>query len=144
MVKFVRAIKAFFQAVSRMDSAEKIKLSDRLYLRIPDTRLTLVSVGADGVETMKLSVDETMQLFESIRSALETRDIKEIKVGELSWKTDARIRSSDQDHMRIRFNSPMGSTSWPVERGEVAAALADFEARYGSIATLSSSPGLSR
>jgi len=142
MVKIWHAMYAFFRALSRIDSAEKIKLSDQLYLRLPDTRLTLVSlIGA--ADAIKLSVEDAREIFKSIKSACDTQDIRETKVGELSWKTDGRTRSADQDHMVIQFNGPSGFTRIPVKRDEIAAALAEFETKFG-ISGFPSSPGLTR
>jgi hypothetical protein len=131
MVKIRHAIYAFFRTLSKMDSAEKIKFSDKLYLRIPDTRLTLVSLVGGETDATKLSVEDARQIFKSIKSACDMQDIKEIKAGDLSWKTDGRIRSADQDYVAIRFNGPSGSTRLTVTRNELTAALAVFEAKFG-------------
>ena len=131
MVKIRHAVYAFFRALSKIDSAEKIKFSDQLYLRVPDPRLTLVSLVGGETDAIKLSVEDVRKIFKSIKSACDMQDIKEIKAGELSWKTDGRTRSADQDYVAIRFNGPSGSTRLTVTRNELAVALAEFEAKFG-------------
>ena len=130
MVKIRHAIYAFFRALSRMDSSEKIKFSDKLYLGIPDPRLTLVSLIGEG-DAIKLSVENAREIFDSLKLACETQDIKEIKVGERSWKVDGRIRSADQDHIVVWFEGRSGFTRTLLRRNEVARALAQFDARFG-------------
>ena len=80
---------------------------------------------------MKLSVDEARQILRSIKNACDLNDVEEIKVGQLTWKTDARIRSKGSEEIIIKFSGPDGSTRTPARRKDVAAALAEFTDRFG-------------
>src|SRR5438105_4097749 len=89
--------KALSQALSEVGAYEKIALTNGLYIRVPKAELVLMSVGAGGsevIQSMRLSVDEAKQIFQSIKRACDLREIVEIKVGELYWTTDARLRSN--------------------------------------------------
>jgi hypothetical protein len=80
---------------------------------------------------MKISVGDAKEIFKSIKSACDVQDIKKATVGDLSWKTDARKRSTDDERMAIQFHMPMGSTSATVSRDQVVTALAEFETKFG-------------
>src|SRR4051794_5392159 len=51
--------------------------------------------GAETVMAMNLTVPDATAIFKSIKQACEEREAVEIEIGELRWKTDARLRSSD-------------------------------------------------
>ena len=99
-MSFGRIVRSVFQALSNMYFArtfEKISLTDQLYLGIPKVGITLVShFGGEG-SGIKLSVDEARQVLQSMKQACELNDVVEIKVGELTWKTDARPTSKDPE-----------------------------------------------
>ncbi len=81
---------------------------------------------------MGLSIDEAGEIFGSMKRACDHHEIVEIKVGELSWKTDARSKS-DHDEVIIVFNGPLGYTRDIARREDVAAAVAEFANRFGLI-----------
>ena len=123
---------ALTQALSEIGSNEKIGLTDGLYLRIPKVELIL-SVGAGGsevIQSMKLSVGEAQEIFQSIKRACDLHEIVEIKVGELSWRTDARL-NSNPDKIIIVFDGPLGYTRTIARREDVAAAIIEFTNRFG-------------
>jgi hypothetical protein len=124
---------ALSQALSRVGSYEKITLTDGLYLRIPKAELTLMSLGAGGsevVQSMKLSVNEAEQIFRSIKRACDLQEVVEVKIGDLSWKTDASLKSSP-DEIIIVFNGPLGYAREVARREDVVAAVAEFTNRFG-------------
>jgi len=126
-----RAIRVFFRTFSRMTDHRKIKFSDRMYMLVPYVELTLVSLGVDNVQAMKLSVKDATEIFKSIRSACEMREIKEIEVGELTWKTDARLQPEDPDRVVVQFDGPLGFVREVLRREDVVAALTEFEKKIG-------------
>ena len=124
---------ALTQALSEIGSNERIGLTDGLYLRIPKAELILMSVGAGGsevIQSMKLSVGEAQEIFQSIKRACDLHEIVEIKVGELSWRTDARLKSNP-DKIIIVFDGPLGYTRTIARREDVAAAITEFTNRFG-------------
>jgi hypothetical protein len=118
------------QALSRASAFERIELTDRLYLRVPKAEVTLMYLGAAESESMTLSVDEATQIFRSIKRACDLHEITEIKVGELSWRTDGRLQSNP-DKIIIVFDTPMGHTRTDARREDVAAAVTEFTNRFG-------------
>jgi hypothetical protein len=126
--------RALFQAWSNVGDYETIELTDRVYLRFPKAEVTLKSVGAGGSEvmqSMKLSIEEATQIFQSIERACDLREIVEIRTGELSWITDARL-GSNPDKIIIEFNGPLGWTRAIARREDVAKAISEFADRFGS------------
>lgn len=144
-MSFFQKVRLFFQVLlrslsralshvlSEIGAYEKIDLTKDVYLRVPKAELFLMSVGAGGsdvVQSMSLSVDEAKQIFQSIERACDLREIVEVKVGDLSWTTDARLRSNP-DEIIIMFNGPQGRTRAIAKREDVAAAVAEFTRRFG-------------
>jgi hypothetical protein len=87
-------------------------------------------LGAAESESMTFSVDEAAQIFRSIKRACDLYEIAEIKVGELSWRTDGRLQSNP-DKIIIVFDTPMGHTRTDARREDVAAAVTEFTNRFG-------------
>ena len=129
-VLFRTSSQAMSQILSEVSAFEKVALSDRLYIRVPKAELTLMSLGSDVVQSMKLSVKEAEQIFRSIKQACDLQDVVEVKIGDLSWKTDARVKSNP-DEIIIVVNGPLGYTRDTVRREDVAAAIDKFTNRYG-------------
>jgi hypothetical protein len=128
---FKTSSQALSQTLSKVSAFEKIELTDRLYLRVPKAEVTLRSVGAgEDIQSMTLSVDEATQIFRSIKRACDLHDVEKIKVGELSWTTDARLQSNP-DKVIIVFNGPLGRTRTDARREDVAAAITEFTNRFG-------------
>ena len=124
---------ALTQALSEIGSNEKIALTDGLYLRLPKAELTLMSLGAGGsevIQSMNLSVGEAQEIFRSIKRACDLHEIAEIKIGELSWRTDARLKSNP-DEIIIVFNGPLGYTRTTAKHEDVVAAITEFTNRFG-------------
>jgi hypothetical protein len=122
---------ALSQAWSNIGDYETIELNGRLYLRFPKAEVTLKSEGGGEVmQSMKLSIEEATQIFQSIQRAYDLHEIVEIKVGELSWITDARLRSNS-DEIIIKFDGPLGRTREIARREDVARAIAEFADRFG-------------
>jgi len=120
------------QILSKVSAFENIELTDGLYLRVPKAEVTLTSVvaGSEFIQSMTLSVDEATQIFRSIKRACDLHDVVKIKVGELSWTTDARLRSNP-DKVIIVFNGPLGYMRTDARREDVAAAITEFTNRFG-------------
>jgi hypothetical protein len=131
-----RTVRSIFQAFLRLDSESKIKFSNRLYLRVPREELTLVSLGIDNILVTKLSLSEATEVFSLIKSACDINEFREAKIGEWTWKIDGRLRSADHDHVVIQFSRALESTREVVQRKNVAAALANFSARFGPMDTI--------
>jgi len=132
-MKFTQIVRSFFQVVSRMtreDRENRITFSDQVYMRLPHTEVTLVSLGIDNIQTMKLSINDAREIFRSIKSALDMREINETKIGDLYWKTDGRLDSADRERVVIEFNGPLGFTHAIMKRGEVSAAVAEFTKKF--------------
>lgn len=80
---------------------------------------------------MRLSIGDAREIFKSIESACETQGIGEIRVGELSWKTDARLHGAEADRVVIQLDGPLGFSREVLTRKDVTAAVAQFEAKIG-------------
>jgi hypothetical protein len=82
------------------------------------------------MQSMNLSIDEAREIFQSIKRACDLHTIVKIKVGELSWATDARLQSNP-DSIAVTFDGPLGRTNAIAKRETVAAAIAEFADRFG-------------
>ena len=127
---FAQIVRFFFQVASRMSREDRITFSDQVYMRLPDVEITLVSLGME-IQTTRLSIDDAKEIFKSIKSACDMHEIKEIKVGELYWKTDGRLQSADEDRMVIEFGEPLGFARHVVNRQDVSSAVIEFTKRFG-------------
>jgi hypothetical protein len=134
-MKFAQTISLFFRVVSRMireDRENRIKFSDRVYMRLPRTEITLVSLGAgESIQTMKLSIDDAREILRSIKRACDLHQVEEIRIDRLSWKTDARVNFPGQDTVVIQFDGPLGFTREQLKREAVTAAVTEFTKRFG-------------
>ncbi|WP_315742075.1 MULTISPECIES: hypothetical protein [unclassified Bradyrhizobium] len=111
----------------------RIDLTDLLFFGIQRSELILMSYGAGGsevIQSMKLSMDEAKQIFLSIEQACAVQNVVSVKVGELSWMTDARPKSNS-DKVVIVFDGPLGYTRAVAQRKDVVAAVAKFADRFG-------------
>lgn len=127
---FEAGSRALSQVIAELKPKEKIALTEQLYFRIKSPSLTLMSVGAGEIQAMELSVSQAQEIFQSIKRACDLQEIAEIKIGDLSWKTDARLQSNP-DRVLIKFNGPLGSTRTDARRKDVAAAIVEFASRFG-------------
>lgn len=126
-------LQSLSRALSSLGSYEKIAFTERLYLRIPTAELTLMSVasgGSDVIQSMNLSVNEATEIVRSIKRACDLQELVEIRVGELSWKTDGRLQSNP-DKIIIVFGGPLGYTREIANREEVVTAVREFSNRFG-------------
>jgi hypothetical protein len=133
-VRFLRnaSHETLSQILSHLSAFEKIELTQGVYFRVPKAEVRLMSVGAGGsdvIQSMTLSVDDAKQIFRSIERAYDRHEMVEIKVGDLSWKTDCRVQSNP-DRVNVSFNGPLGRTSTHVRRQDIAAAIAKFTNRF--------------
>jgi len=124
-------IVTFFQTLSNMFVYEKITLSQRIYLRVPRDRITLVSLAIGDASAMRLSVNDAREIFRSIKRACDLHQVEEIRTNELSWKTDARINFPGQDTVVIQFEGPLGFTRDLVKREAATAAVIEFTKKFG-------------
>ena len=131
---FARTVRSVFQALARMyfaRSYEKIALTDRLYLGVPKMEITLVSLIGEA-QTAKLSVDDARQVLRSVTQACDLNNVVEIKVGDLTWITDARVKSGNPDQIVIKFSNSQGSTRTSATRAGLLAATEEFVSRFGA------------
>jgi hypothetical protein len=125
-----------FRSLLAGPSEADLVFSDRLYLRVGDGEIALVSLAFDNSLVKSLSLDEAKKIFRSIKRACDLRQIEEVKVAELSWRTDARLRSKwlerlVADRIVIGFDGPSGFVRELVRREVVIAAVAEFTKRFG-------------
>jgi hypothetical protein len=133
LVRFLRneSYESFSRTLTHLSAFEKIELTQRVYFRVPKAEVKLMSVfpGNDGIQSMTLSIDDAKQIFQSIELAYDRHEMVEMKVGDLSWTTDCRIQS-DPDKVIVAFSGPSGRTRVGVRRQDLAAAVANFAARF--------------
>lgn len=133
---FIVLFRSLWRAWSDDLSREKINIGEYIYFRLPKDKatmkgdLSLISLNADDVQSNKLSVSDATQLFHSIKRACDLQDVVEVKVGDLSWKTDARLKS-DPALMTVVFNGPGGYTHATVKRNDVTEAILAFANKFG-------------
>ncbi|SHM59698.1 hypothetical protein SAMN05444321_6887 [Bradyrhizobium lablabi] len=140
---FLRTLMGFLQneiseSLSRRSSYlstfKKIDLAQGVYflVSVPEAEVKLMSVGAGGSEvmmSMTLSIDDTKQIFRSIERAYDHRELVEIKLDDLSWKTDCRARSNP-DKVTISFKRLWERTRIDVRRQDIATATASFSSLF--------------
>lgn len=108
----------------------RVELTRGVYflVSVPEAEVKLMSVGAGGseiIQSMRLSIDDTKQIFRSIECAYDHEDVAEIKLGEVSWRTDCRVRS-DPEKVTISFKRGWERTRADVWRQDLAKAIANF------------------
>jgi hypothetical protein len=101
----------------------KIKFSERLYIYISKTELTLVSLAVGNIQTMRLSTNDAIAIFRSVEAAFNAQEIMQVKTGDLVWTTDARLQAEHPDRMLIKCNGPLGFVYEVVDRKDVFLAL---------------------
>jgi hypothetical protein len=133
LMRFLRneSYESLSRTLSHLSAFEKIELTQGVYFRVPKAEVKLMSVGAgsDVIQSMTLSIDEAKQIFRSIERAYDHHEIVEMKVSDLSWKTDCRVQSNP-DKVIVAFNGPLGRTRIDVRRQDIAAAIANFTNRF--------------
>jgi 23S rRNA pseudoU1915 N3-methylase RlmH len=130
-MNFVEVIASVSRALCRMYFEEKITFSHRLYLRVAQDKITLVSAEMDNIQAMKISIEDAKEIVRSIKRACDLNEIEEIKVGDLCWKTDARIQSAGQRDIVIQLNGPLGFAHELVKRDDASAAVSEFTRKIG-------------
>ncbi|ANV99430.1 hypothetical protein LMTR13_03805 [Bradyrhizobium icense] len=132
LVRFLRT--AISVSLSRrsayLGTFKKIELTHGVYflVSVPEAEVKLMSVGAGGsevIQPMTLSIDDTKQIFRSIECAFDHRDVAEIELGEVSWKTDCRVHSNPEK-VTISFKRGWERTRTDVRRLDLARAIANF------------------
>jgi hypothetical protein len=121
------------KALHEAGADRRISLTDHIWLQIPKSELTLWSVGSGGseiVDNKDISVEEARDIFESIKRACESNDVVNIRIKELAWTTDARVRSKP-DEIILTFETSLARTRASAKRSDVLMAVAKFNARYG-------------
>jgi hypothetical protein len=131
MMKFVEIAKSLLQLVLNVSREDRIAFSHRVYMRHPSDEITLVSLGIDNVQSMKISVNDAKKIFRSIKRACEQNQAEEIKTDRLYWRTDARIDFPGQDTVVIQFDGPLGFTRELVKRQAATTALMEFTRKFG-------------
>jgi len=130
-----RVIKALGPAFAKLDSRENIKFSSGLWFRVPLLKVTVVAVGPDVFINVDLSIDETRSIFRSIKSAMDDCDVKTVKLRDLTWITDARVKTRHPEYMTMRFRrwSRLQFSSDMVKRDDVVKALDEFSKKFDVI-----------
>jgi hypothetical protein len=131
MVEFVRRIgRAFAEALDAMNPDRRVQVTNNLYFRLPrDKKINLVcSIGEDS-ETFELTIPEAGMIFESMKSALESRAREQIELSSFVWTTDCRIQADNHERIAIRFKCSIGSAQMVQQRDVLAATLVRFESR---------------
>jgi hypothetical protein len=124
--------RALSRTLSHLSAFEKINLTEGVFFSVPKAQVWLWSIGAGGSEftdSTPLSFDQAKQLFRSIELAYDRQEVAEINVGDLSWKTDCRVKSNP-DIVTVTFDGPQGRTRIQVRRRDMAAAIAEFGNRF--------------
>lgn len=138
-------VKAFFQALSRAASVIRREVvaawEDEKYQRIhlgsaniPFIRFPRRSFSLHmGEGSVELSLAEIRELLASIESACERRDVVEVKIRDVSWTTDARLKPKNPDSVAIRFWGPPGGLSTTASRQGLLSGCDEFASLFGRI-----------
>ena len=127
LVRYLRSeiSETLSQRSSYLGTFQKIDLTQGVYFLVsaPEAEVKLMSVGFDFTMSVALSINETNRIFRSIERAYDNRELVEIKLGDLSWKTDCRVRSNP-DKVTISFKRGWEGTRVDVTRQDIATAIA--------------------
>lgn len=120
---------------SYLSTFTRVELTRGVYflVSVPEAEVELVSVGSGGSEVIQsfaLSIDDAKKIFQSIERAYHHRDLAEIELGELWWKTDCRVRSNPEQ-VSISFKRGWERTRTNVRRHDLATAIANFNGLFG-------------
>jgi hypothetical protein len=116
------------KALSHRGAFKRIDLTGGVSFNVSEADVKLMSVGAGGsevIQSITLSIDDTKQIFQSIERAYDRQEMVKIKLGDLSWNTDCRVRSKP-DKVTISFDRLFERTHIDVRRQDIATAIANF------------------
>ena len=135
-------MKAIFRALYRTSLAlwedekyQRIQLTsleNALFIRFPRPNFTFVCNLAE-TGSADLSLAEVGELLASIEAACQRRDIVDVKIGDLSWTTDASLQAKDPDSIAINYWGPMGGLSARVSRQRLLSACKEFSSIFGQV-----------
>jgi hypothetical protein len=136
-----RTVRASMERVTSEDkNYQRIQLTDSdygLYLKFPSLKFQLRCSEGES-SSVDLSLDEARALFASIAAACERQDMIKVKIGYLSWTTDARLNPKRPDHVVVKFSGPLGLGIIGLSRRRVVSACEEFSSIFGQV---SMSPG---
>jgi hypothetical protein len=103
-----------------------------LFLRFRDLKFEL-RCNAGEPARVDLSLDEVRALFASMATACERQEATKIRIGDLSWATDARLSPKRPDRIFVRFSGPLGLGSIGLSRRRVLSACEEFSSIFGHV-----------
>lgn len=96
----------------------------------PDDLIQLISLSPGDVQGNTLAVRDAAQLLQSMKSAIDLEQIVSVRVGDVSWTTDARPQPSGVPTVIIKLDGPGGFTRTFVKRDDALAAASAFGKRF--------------
>lgn len=130
------AWRLFWRAFLDWKSKEKMEIGQGVFLSIPkgtsapDDLIQLISLSPGDVQGNRLAVRDAGRLLQSMKSAIDLKQIVSIRVGDVSWTTDARPQSSGVPTVIIKFDGPGGFTRTFVKQDDALAAVSAFGKRF--------------
>ncbi|MEH2500145.1 hypothetical protein V1294_006624 [Bradyrhizobium sp. AZCC 1678] len=103
-----------------------------LFLRFRDLKFEL-RCNAGEPSSVNLSLGEVRALFASMATTCERQEITKIRIGDLSWATDAILRPKRPNRIFVRFSGPLGLGSIELSRRRVLSACEEFSSIFGQV-----------
>ena len=132
MTRIQRIGRALGQAFYAVDTDRRVRVTKSLYFQVPKLKLNLVSVIGGESQSTELSIPEARMIFQSMKSAHEMKERRQIEFGEVVWTTDCRVQAENPERITIDFKSPEGSVHTVLQREDISATLAEFERKLVS------------
>jgi len=128
MLERIRRLgRASVQAFHAMNTERRIRVTKKLYFQVPKLKIDLVSLVDDDSRTFELAIPEARIVFQSMKRALESRQLDQIEFKEFVWTTDCRVHADDQERVTIQLKSANRSVQTVLRRADLAATISEFE-----------------
>ena len=128
MLERIRRLgRASVQAFHAMNTECRIRVTKKLYFQVPKLKIDLVSLVDDDSRTFELAIPEARIVFQSMKRALESRQLDQIEFKEFVWTTDCRVHADDQERVTIQLKSANRSVQTVLRRADLAATISEFE-----------------
>jgi hypothetical protein len=87
----------------------------------------LISVVDEDSQTFGLAIPEVRMIFQSMKNALESRELNQIEFKEFVWTTDCRVHADDPERITTHLKSANRSVQTVLQRADLAATISEYE-----------------
>lgn len=104
--------------------AQTFFLSEHVYLYLMRNDAALISIGIEGMQTVRLTLPESEALLRLTIDACEQRSHRTINIRNLAWSADGRHSDKHPHSVKVVFAASMGTTHMRISHDRLTATLA--------------------